>query len=121
MNTEQNETKLDSSQMDSINIRIATLLIETPAVTDQEIANQLSLSRQTVNRRRNSHAVQELVRNTLAIPEKEVRRLVSKALLRLEKLLDDEDPKIRLAATLALVKIGSKLMTNSFNQIFLDL
>jgi hypothetical protein len=119
--SEQNTTEPDSPNVDALNARIAAILIESPSATDQEIATTVGLSRQSVNRRRNSPVVQELVRSALAIPEREVRRLTAKALLRLEKLLDDDDPKIRLAATLSLVKLSARLMTNSFEEALLAL
>jgi predicted transcriptional regulator len=101
MKVEQNETNSDSPQLDEVDAKIAALMVETPAATDQEIADKLGMTRQTVNRRRNAKPVRERVSSALSLPEKEVRRLTAKALVRLESFLDHEDPKIQLAATLA--------------------
>lgn len=88
--------------------RIAQLVIERPAITDAEIANEVGLSRQTVNRHRNSDAVRGLLVTYLTISEKRLRRLMSKSLDRLEAALDDSDPKIRMAAATRLIKYGSE-------------
>ncbi len=115
MQPEQNATKRDKIQLDAVDAKLARLLIETPAMTDQELADKLGISRQTANRRKNGPSVQKLVRTALAIPEREMRRLTTKALARLEALLDDEDPKIKLAAATALAKLSERLIGNSLN------
>jgi hypothetical protein len=115
-NGEQNATNLDRFPGGAVDAKIASLLIESPSMTDQEIASQVGISRQAVNRRKNAPAVQDLVRSVLAIPEREIRRLTAKALLRLEEMLDHEDPRIKLAATMALVKLSEGLMSDSFKE-----
>ena len=115
---EQNATNFDNEKFpseitDSIDVRIASMLIENPAVTDQDIATKLGVSRQTINRRRNSAPVREFVFSVLSIPQREVRRVTAKALIRLEQFLDDPDPEIRLKATIALVKLTPRLMTDA--------
>jgi len=107
---EQFETKTDNSEPDAIDLRLATLLIESPAATDQDLADKVGVSRQTINRRKNGPAVEQLIRNSLALPEREMRRVTAKALSRIEELLDHEDPKIKLAATVALLRINSRFM-----------
>lgn len=114
---EQNQTNCDTEKfpselIDPMDIQIATMLIENPAVTDQDIATRLSISRQTVNRRRNSPSLREFVFSVLSIPQREVRRVTAKALMRLEQLLDDPDPETRLKATIALAKLTPRLMTD---------
>jgi hypothetical protein len=91
------------------------LLIESHTSTDQELADKLGTTRQTVNRRKNGPAVQKIIRAALAIPEKEMRRLTTKALNRLEALLDHEDPRIKLASALALVKLSERFMGNNLD------
>lgn len=72
---------ISDSDPDVIDIKIAAHLIERPSITDQEIAERLGISRQTVNRRRNSKGVRDTLRSILAIPEREVRRISAKALI----------------------------------------
>lgn len=122
MDIEQKVTESDCSALDEVDTRIAMLLIEAPTTTDQMIADMLGLTRQTVNRRRNSSGVQKRVKETLSIPERETRRLVAKAMRRLEALLDNPDPKIQLSVTLALLKLSPDLRTgwSSENMMFLE-
>lgn len=108
---EQNTTKSDTDHVEAAELKIAAMLLESPAITDQEIADKLGLSRQTINRKKNSAVVQSIIKKALSIPEREVRRLTVKALQRLEALLDDDDPRIRLSATLALTRLTGSLMT----------
>jgi DNA-binding Lrp family transcriptional regulator len=112
---EQNDSKSNNSSIDAIDAKLALLLIETPSLTDQELAEKLGISRPTVNRRKNGPAVQKIIRATLTIPEKEMRRLATKALARLEAQLDNEDPKIQHAAALALVKLSERFIGNDFS------
>jgi hypothetical protein len=115
MQAEQNTTKPDNIPLNVIDAKLALLLIESPASTDQELAEKLGISRQTVNRRRKSKGVQKLFRSILAMPEREVRRILSKALARLESMLDNEDPRIQLAAAIALLKLGEGLIGNEMS------
>jgi transcriptional regulator with XRE-family HTH domain len=115
MSTEQNLTESDNFSIGAMDAKLALLLIEKPSSTDQELAMKLGISRQTVNRRKRSQTVQKIVRDTLAIPEREVRRLAAKALTRLETLLDHEDPRVKLAATLALVKLSERFMGDNLD------
>lgn len=109
---EQNETDFDNTTLNAFDQRLAILLIENPSSTDSEIADKLGTSRQTINRRKKSKTVQRIIQKTLSIPEDEVRRLTAKAFSRLEKLLDDDNPKIRFAATLSLIKLSNRLVTS---------
>lgn len=104
-----NDDKIKSA---SLNHAIASLLIENPSITDQEISEKIGLCRQSVNTHRNSKEVCKLLKESLSIPVDEVRRISAKALVRLEQMLDHEDPKIRLTATLSLLKLIEKFMTN---------
>ncbi len=115
METEQNATEPDKIPNDIVDLKITSLLIENPSLTDQEIADQIGVSRQTINRRKNSPEVKGLIHSALSIPQQEVRRLTAKALRRLEELLDHEDAKVRLAATLSLVKLTDKLMSKNMS------
>ena len=120
---EQNTTKYDTHQIsmsaDSLVMRIASLLIETPSITDQEIADQVGLGRQAVNRRRNSEPVKQLIQSILSIPKREIRRITAKALHRLEQLLDDPNPEIRLNSTIALTRLAPNLMTDDIEAALL--
>jgi N12 class adenine-specific DNA methylase len=115
MQTGQKSTELASFSADATDVKLAQFLIETPSATDQELADKLGVCRQTVNKRKNSSAVQQIVRDTLKISEREMRRLTTKALARLEALLDHEDPRIKLAATVALVKLNERFIGNNFS------
>lgn len=121
---EQKQTNFDierfpSELVDPMDLQIATLLIENPSITDHDIAEKVGISRQTVNRRRNSPSVREFVFSVLSIPQREVRRVTAKALMRLEQLLDDPDPEIRLKATIALAKLTPRLMTDEIEACLL--
>ena len=115
MNVGQKSTEFASSSADAIDVKLALLLIETPSATDQELADKLGICRQTANKRKNSSTVQQIVRDTLKISEREMRRLTTKALTRLEALLDHEDPRIKLAATIALVKLNERFIGNNLH------
>lgn len=115
MALEQNATESDTCTPDAIDAQLAHLLIESPSLTDQELADKLGISRQTANRRKNAQAVQKIIRSTLSMPEKEMRRLTKKALSRLEALLDNEDPKVKLSAILALMKYNNTFMGNAID------
>lgn len=108
---EQNVTESDSLKTigDEIDKFIAKAIIENPSITDQALANSLNISRQTINRRRNSDHVKQLVSEIIAIPQDEVRRLSAKAMSKLDQLIGDTDPRIALAASLGILKIGIEL------------
>jgi hypothetical protein len=108
---EQNKSKSDSSEPDFLDTVIVSKLIERPAATDQEIADELGVSRQTISRRKNGPGVKKMLRATLLVPESLVRRMIIKSLDRLEYLLDDPDPKIRLTVSLAFLRLGSDFVT----------
>ena len=118
MNVGQNTTEEDNFGA-ALDYKIALLLIENPSITDQEIGKVVGVCRQTANKHKNAPGVQKIIRETLSIPEKEIRRLTAKAMSRLETMLDDTDPKIRLSAALALIRGSSALVTRplfgSFN------
>jgi DNA-binding Lrp family transcriptional regulator len=111
---EQNATKNDNfiAKCDEVDRSIAFYAIENPSITDEEIAQKLKLSRQTVNRRRRGAAVSAIVEKTLALPKRELRRVVVKSMSRLEALLDDPDPRIVLMASSQLLKFGSSGMVS---------
>lgn len=114
MQHEQNATEPDNSRMKAIDAKIALLLVEKPAATDQELAEKIGVSRQTINRRKNGEAVQKFIRGTLEIPQEEIRRLAAKSLVRLEEMMDHEDPRIKLAASLALLKLTPDLISGKW-------
>ena len=103
--TLQNKTKHDKIP-DEVDQKLSILLIENPSATDLELSSILKLSRQTINKRRNSEAVQSLVSNKIMIPTEEYRRLVFKGLKKLELLIDDPDPRIALVAASHLLKLA---------------
>ena len=108
---EQNETKTD--KFDEVDLHIVQRILKTPTVTDQEIATDLGISRQTVNRRRTSSGVKSMIRKQLSLSELEVRRLALKAFQSLERLMDSEDPRIQLAASTAILRLAENLVTPS--------
>jgi hypothetical protein len=109
---QQHESKSDSSKtIDALSARIGAMVLESPAITDQEIADHLKVSRQTVNRKRNSRAVRETITSAYRIPDLMIRAMVLKSISRLDALLDDPDPKIRLSTASLFMKIGQGLIT----------
>lgn len=115
---EQIETKSDTasnsndtSNLAPVDFKIAQCLIQRPASTDSELANALGLSRQTINRRRNSDAVQAYLHQALSLPEKEMRRLCVLALQKVEATLQCGDPRLEFGAAVALMKLGEKFIT----------
>jgi len=110
--SEQNLTKTYTP--DELDRQLARLLIESPGITDHEIATRFGLTRATANRRRRAEKVQRLVSEAIAIPAQEIRRLMLKGLSRLEYLIDNPDPRISLLASAQIVKLGSKAIENSF-------
>ena len=109
-NDEQFETEQDNP-IDAIDRKIALRLIDQPAVTDQQLASELGISRQSVNRHRRGAGVQNILKEALDIQEDEIRRLVQKSLARLEELLDSDDQRLRLAAASVFARLANSLMT----------
>jgi len=93
---------------------LAVRLIENPSATDEKLAIWLQVSRQTINRHRNSEVVQSLVGEALTIPVKELQRLLAKSLMKIETHLDDSDPRISLPAAVQIIKMSSKLLVRRF-------
>ena len=108
---EQIGTESDSLKTigDEIDKFIAKAIIENPSITDQALANSLNISRQTINRRRNSDQVKQMISEIIAIPQDEIRRLSAKAMSKLVHLITDLDPRIALTASLGILKIGIEL------------
>jgi len=95
---------------DEIDQKIVHILIQTPAITDQELANLIQISLRTISRRRNSESVKNLLKDRLSIPAHEIRRLVVKSLERLDQSLDSPDPRIRFSAAATVAKLGSQFI-----------
>lgn len=106
---EQNATKGDN--FDEVDAFIVGRILHSPAVTDLELANSLGVSRQTVNRRRNSSEVRRSIKDQLSLSEHEVRRLTLKSFKRLESLIDHEDPRIQVAASSIFIRLAAKLIS----------
>jgi DNA-binding Lrp family transcriptional regulator len=101
----QNKPK-HAIDFDAVDFKIANALILTPRKTDKELATLLGLSQRTVNRRKNSESVQELLQNALKISSSEIQRLTVKALRKIEEHVDDTDPRISLAAAMHITKLA---------------
>lgn len=101
---EQNQTKSDT--FDELDRAVARLVIENPSISDLQIAKQFGVTRQTVNRRRNSDAVKKLVAHALSLPTEEIKRLVAKSLCVLERHIGSKDPRISLTAIGQIMKLG---------------
>jgi hypothetical protein len=86
MNMSQIATKC-AAEEDELDLRIAHELISGPRKTDQEIAQNLGVSRRTISRRRNSDAVKELLKTAL-------------------EHMDDANPKISLMAASQIAKLA---------------
>ena len=104
----QNATKSHKKKpgTDVLDRAIALNLIQRPGLTDEEIARELGVSRETVNRRKNMQSVTAIINHSLALPTKEIRRLMAKAFTKLEHHLDDPDPRVSLVAATQLLKFG---------------
>jgi hypothetical protein len=99
----QNATKQCS--YDDLDQSIAAILIASPSMTDAELGDRVGLSRQAVNKRRNSASLKRLLNDQYAISTDNIKRLISKSLKTLEECLDSPDERIRLAAALPLIKL----------------
>ena len=112
---EQNHANIDKQtdtlDSDHINQQIVKLLLTQPSITDAEIGKNLGVSRQTINKRRNSEAVRARLGDILSISEKRIRRLVALSLDQMETFLTDPDPRLRMASALAILKLGTTLVT----------
>jgi hypothetical protein len=101
----QNETK-SATHFDEVDFKIANALILSPRKTDKELAELLGLSQRTINRRKNSDSVQELLKNALKIPSNEIQRLTVKALRKIEEHVDSDDARISLIASMHITKLA---------------
>jgi len=107
--SEQNGAECDN--LDELDHKIVHFLIERPSISDRELGDELGIGRQTANRRRRSQRVQKRLIEILSLTEKRMRRVSVKAMRRIEDLLDDPNPKIRLDAAKSLIELGPSLMT----------
>lgn len=103
---EQDATKRDKSP-DETDRLIASILVEMPSITDEDLSRRLGLSRQTTNRRRRSKTVQDLIAEAISLPSKELRRLIAKGMRRIEALLENSDPRVQLGAANCLIRLTS--------------
>lgn len=87
-----------TSQADLIDKKILDLTSQNPKITDEEIGNELGLSREAVNRRKKRKGFQLLLQENLEVSKNNINNLVRKSLSELEYLLSDPDPRIRLTA-----------------------
>lgn len=95
------------TKLDPTDFAIVRELLSDPTQTDDGIAKKIGLSRQTVNKRRNSKSVQEEIKAKMEISSKRVEAVASKAWARLEELLEHPDPRIKLSAASAIIKATS--------------
>lgn len=114
---EQNATNFDIAAvnedlpaLDSIDLKIVGYILQNPASTDAEISTAVGVSRQTINRRKNSEPVQSKLRHLLSLPETEVRRLSVLALRKVEDILRCGDPRLEFGAAVALLKLSERFI-----------
>lgn len=109
------DTFTEKEKLNSLDQQIVHLLLTQPTITDTELATKLGVSRQTINKRRNSEVVRERLSKVLSISEKRIRRLVALSLDQLEVFLSDPDPKLRMMSALSILKLGSTMITATPN------
>lgn len=93
-----------TSQLDEIDLKIFELSLKEPGITDQEIGDQVGLCRESVLRRKKGKSYQTALCSANESVIVRLRRVSKKAASELEKLLDDPDPRIRLAAVAITLK-----------------
>lgn len=110
---EQKATKEDSCN--EVDVAIVSILTSNPAISDRELGEQLGLSRQTVNRRRNSQVVKELLKSRIedSFTQDDIKRLIAKSMRAVEQCLDSHDERIRLAAAIPMVRLMSDSLKNA--------
>jgi DNA-directed RNA polymerase sigma subunit (sigma70/sigma32) len=114
LGSEHNKTNSDNFiETDEVDQAIASELILNPTITDQELANKFGITRQTINRRRRSDAVQSIVGESLSINDQRVRDIFSKSLSKLVELMNSEDPVIALGAAKHISSMG-KVMFDGY-------
>ena len=121
MNDEQNRTNCDISPKPSgIDFAIVRELISDPSATDMDIAQKVGVSRQTINRRRNSTGVKSVLAEGWKVSGEDVRRLVGKALNRLELALDSPDERIAIVAATQLIKLAPEARNHTREEFDFD-
>ena len=103
---EQNESNDDRIEPEAIDYSIMKEIIQNPTITDQALGEKFDLSRQTVNRRRNSIIVKKLIKDALSIQEQNLRDVFARSLLKLTELMNHSDTKISLEAAKHVSAIG---------------
>jgi hypothetical protein len=104
--SEQNETKVVRFEKnDDLDQVLAQTILMRPAITDRQMAEELGLSRQAVNKRRNSKKVQSIIRAELQTSADEIQLLRKKSIRHLSLLMDHPDPRISLSAARAVFTV----------------
>lgn len=102
MNNDENlrtETELDD--IDKIIIK---LKLEEPKITNQEIADRLNMSRQTISKRFNSPEVQQELENINQMHIDRFIEIREKALTRIEELIESSEDKVAVIACREFIK-----------------
>lgn len=89
---------------DAVDIKIMELSLSNPTITEQEIADQLGLSRSAVTRRKGSDNYRSIFLSSFQNAQQNLMVLMDRAVAELRKSLDDPDPRIRLAAASNIMK-----------------
>lgn len=90
--------------MDSIDQDIVSAILREPSITDLELATRLGVSRQTVNKRRNSMPIKEAIQRHHCILRADIERVSKQALVVLSELLSHHDDRLRLGAATVVTK-----------------
>ena len=102
------------SKIDPIDRQIISNLIQEPGLTDKEVGQKVGLSRQAIVKRKAKERFQKLYLQRLNEIDDHTRSLVFKSLGTLNQLMDDPDPRIRLAAAIPVIKLmGDQLASRA--------
>ena len=91
-------TKRHKRSPDVVDLSILKVGLENPSFTDEEIAKEIGMSREAVNRRKKGMGYQAALHESAKTTEGSIQSLISKSVSELHNLVGDPDPRIRLSA-----------------------
>jgi len=96
MNTDEN-LQLETN-LNELDKKIVEFKIENPAITNQEIADRLGLSRVTISKHFNSEGVQNYLKEHHLTTLDRFTDIREKALTRIEELIESSEDKVAVIA-----------------------
>lgn len=96
--------RLKRRQLDLHDHKILELSAQHPPLSDQEIGRIVGLSRSAIVRRKRRPEFQDAVKGSLRLAQDQLLGLMQRAVTEAGALLQDPDPRIRLAAASTILK-----------------